>query len=226
MRLFLASNNLGNFAEALSEMIGKKKRALIISNARDYYQDETRIEESLAKTSASLKEVGIENRRLDLRLYFGKADRLANLLTEYDPGLVFAIGGNIYCLATALAASGMDNLIRQGLKKDLFVYGGYSAGSMIASSELKPYIILKYSNSLPDHNNPAFTQKCYEMEPCMQGLGIIDEYIMPHMDIEKHAETTKLRLENLRKLGLKSICLNDLDVYIVDNNRTEILKGE
>lgn len=51
MKLFLASQDLGNFATILQAMVGKKKRALVISNARDYYNDEARIAGGVEKLS-------------------------------------------------------------------------------------------------------------------------------------------------------------------------------
>ena len=73
MKLFLASQDMGDFPEVLEKLVGEKKRALVISDARDYYQDEERIEEALEKTFVNLQKIGIENKRLDLREYFVRA---------------------------------------------------------------------------------------------------------------------------------------------------------
>lgn len=227
MRLFLASQDLGNFATVLKKIIGNKRRALIISNARDYYQDEARIETSLEKTFVNLEKIDIEARRLDLHRYFGETDRLANLLTEYDPGLIFAIGGNVYCLATALAMSGMDDLIRQGLEQDLFVYGGYSAGAMVTANALSLYQVKVKpgEEQSPDHI-AKITREIYGVKPEMRGLGTISQYIAPHMNHEDYIDTMNERLENIKHAGAKAILLNDSDVYIVNGDKREVLKGE
>lgn len=80
MKLFLASQDLGNFATILQAMVGKKKRALVISNARDYYNDEARIAGGVEKTLVNLGKIGIEAERLDLRPFFGKQSELARYI--------------------------------------------------------------------------------------------------------------------------------------------------
>lgn len=224
MKLFLASQDLGNFAEALQLMIGDKKRALVISNARDYYQDEGRIKESLTKTFVNLEKIGVTSERLDLREYFGDPDRLVERVSEYDPGLVFAIGGNVYCLATALATSSMYDIIQQGLERDAFVYGGYSAGSMIAMDDLSLYDVADYSKKPLRLSEVA--KGVYGANPSFHGLGLIPQYILPHMDRADHIGAMKERLENIEHAGAKAILLNDADVYVVDGDKKEILKGE
>ena len=42
MRLYLASHNLGPYANELLKPVGGGRRALFIENARDYYPDEKR----------------------------------------------------------------------------------------------------------------------------------------------------------------------------------------
>ena len=218
MRLFLASQDLGNFPEVLEELVGDKKRALVIGNTRDYYQDEKRIKDSLEKTFVNLEKIGIQSQRLDLRDYFGKPEELAKYVETYDPGLIFSIGGNVYCLATAMHESGMDKIIQQGLASDKFVYGGYSAGSMITLGDLSPYEIRKTSEENSFYNLSERAEKTYNLPPYMSGLGIIDEYIIPHMDREDHIETMKQRIKNIEKIGAKTILLNDADVYIVNGD--------
>lgn len=156
MKLFLASQDMGDFPEVLEKLVGEKKRALVISDARDYYQDEERIEEALEKTFVNLQKIGIENKRLDLREYFGKSDKLAEDVQMYDPGLIFAIGGNIYCLATALHESGMDEIIQQGVEDNKFVYGGYSAGAAVAADDLSLYEVMDDDPAL--HRSPEIVR--------------------------------------------------------------------
>ena len=225
MRLFLASQDVGNFPEVLAELVSEKKRALVIGNTRDYYQDEKRIQDSLGKTFVSLEKIGVQCQRLDLRDYFGKPKYLARDVETYDPGLVFSIGGNVYCLATAMHKSGMDEIIQQGLTKDAFVYGGYSAGSMIASDNLGPYDVRETPPKNGFYNLVERAEQTYNLPPYMFGLGIIDEYIIPHMDRKDHAETMRQRIRNIERIGAKTILLNDSDVYVVNSNKQEIMKG-
>ena len=87
-------------------------RLCVISNARDYYNDEKRIADSVEKTLINLDRIGIRAERLDLRPYFNKQSKLEKLIAEKDTGLFFSIGGNVICLSTALHASGLDEIIK------------------------------------------------------------------------------------------------------------------
>ena len=226
MRLFLASQDLGNFATILQEMVGEKKRALVISNARDYYNDEVRIAKSVQKTLVNLGKIGLEAERLDLRPYFGKQLDLAKHIEEKQVGLIFSIGGNVICLATALHESGMDEIIRQGVAEDRFVYGGYSAGSMVVSYDLSLYQI----SVKPDEEQlPCFnfneTKKIYGIDPYERGLGLILEYVVPHMDMNGPIDTAHEALDKVKHADVEAICLNNADVFVVDGENKEILKG-
>lgn len=39
MRLFLASQDFGNYVDRLSAMVGKNRKTLVVTNARDYSVD-------------------------------------------------------------------------------------------------------------------------------------------------------------------------------------------
>lgn len=226
MKLFLASQDLGNFATILQAMVGKKKRALVISNARDYYNDEARIAGGVEKTLVNLGKIGIEAERLDLRPFFGKQSELARYIEEKQAGLIFSVGGNVICLATALHESGMDEIIRQGVAEDRFVYGGYSAGSMVASHNLSLYLIdAKSGEELPLCFNPDVTKEIYGVESYRQGLGLIPEYVVPHMDRSDCIDVMRKGLNKTAQAGAEAICLDDADVFVVNDENKEILKG-
>ena len=69
MRLFLASQDLGDFGNRLREMVGENRRALVVFNARD-----CKPERGVDKHRELLSEIGLEFNELDLRDYFGKKD--------------------------------------------------------------------------------------------------------------------------------------------------------
>ena len=227
MKLFLASQDLGNYAEVLKRMVGEKKHAFVISNARDYYGDEVRIADSVKKTIVNLNNISIEAERLDIKSYFGKQQQLADLIKQKQSGLIFSIGGSVACLATALHASGLDEIIRQGTASGDFVYGGYSAGAMVAGNDLSLYELdAKPSRAVPRNCVTNITREIYNLAPHQQGLGLISQYILPHMDRDDHIEAMRERLTKIRRAGVEAICLNDSDVFIVDGNTAEALKAE
>lgn len=220
MRLFLASQDLGNYADILQEMVGNKRHAFVISNARDYYNDETRINSCIEKTLVNLNKIGIEAERLDLRRYFDKQAELVGLLEQKQTGLVFSIGGNVFCLATALHASGMDGIIRKAVSENEIVYGGYSAGAMVASCNLLPYNVAGWADS-------DTVRQTYNVEPYLQGLGlIVQQYIIPHMDRADHIAAMRKRITNINNIGAEAICLNDADVFIVNGNKAQVKRKD
>lgn len=225
MRLFLASQDLGNYANTLKQMVGEKRRAFVISDARDYYNDETRIADSVEKTLVNLGKIGIEAERLDLRLYFEKQQELVVLIEQKQIGLIFSIGGNVICLATALHASGMDEIIRQGIIEDKFIYGGYSAGSMVTGNDLSLYQLdAKLGEEVPLYRVADVTYDVYNLAPYQQGLGLIPQYIMPHMNRTDHVDAMRERLTKIERAGAEVICLDDEDVLVINNDDAKLMK--
>lgn len=226
MRLFLASQDLGDFANVLRDLVGDNHKAFIISNARDYYNDANRIAQAVEKSILNLGKIGLHACQLDLKNYFGKSDDLAGFIQHETPGLIFAIGGNVTCLATALHESGMDRIICQGVSDDAFVYGGYSAGAMIASSDLSLYDLELQPGEEPAlHRMPEITKQVYDLEPYRRGLGLISEYVIPHADYTDHAAIIKGRTTKIQQSGAMPICLNDGDVFVVNGRKTRIFKA-
>lgn len=227
MRLFLASQDLGNYAHVLQEMVGEKRHAFVISNARDYYGDEEKIASSVEKTIVNLGKIGIKAERLDLRPYFGKQSELEKLITEKNIGLIFSIGGNVICLSTAMHASGLDEIIKKGLAEDKFVYGGYSAGSMVTANNLSLYQFeVQTDGEQTSYNIPDVTREIYQLEPLKQGLGLISQqYIVPHMDRADHIDTMLKRITQIEQAGEEVIRLNDADVFVIDGNNAHVMRG-
>ena len=117
MRLYLASHNLGPYANELLKLIGEGRKALFIENARDYYPDEKRAND-LREKLAMLSKLGFEVEELNLRNYFGKPNELRDFIDSYKPDLIYASGGNVFLLATAYRLSGFDEILREDLARD------------------------------------------------------------------------------------------------------------
>ena len=180
MRLFLTSSNLGKFAETLVEMVGDNKKTLLITNARDHRSEEDR-KTVVEHDAQRLIDCGFDVTELDLRKYRNNPAALKEYIKEFNPGLIFAIGGNVYSLATTLHFSGMDEILRDDLSEDKYVYGGYSAGAMVASHDLLSY--LDSFGEQPDDDLEQ-TKEIYG-EVTTDGLGLVEEYVIPHADEEE-----------------------------------------
>ncbi len=74
MRAFLASNNLGDFGNKLSEMAGHNRKTLVIFNARDYKTPKERLA-SVKKTLANLSAIGLSPKEINLKKLFQRQCR-------------------------------------------------------------------------------------------------------------------------------------------------------
>lgn len=218
MRLFLASSELGNYANRLRRLAGSNRRVLIIRNARDY-RPEDYVAKILADKTALFFEYGFDPQVLDLRQFFGKADELANYLDQYDPGVIYCLGGNPFILRAALRLSGMDTIIRQALMNDTIVYSGESAGIMVATKDLNMY-------QRDDGFTTDASRELYGIASPLDGLGLIDFYPIPHTNRQEHAEKTEYYIRRIKDAGKKPLLMTDNDVYFVDGRKAEFLQSQ
>lgn len=217
MKLFLASHNFGNFAETLQNMVGDNRKTLVITNARDFLPDEER-KNRINEKLELFRQNGFMAQELDLRDYFGSLpEKLEKHVDNYNPGLIYCLGGDIFLLATALSVSGMDEIIRRRVGSGNSVYGGSSAGSIVASPDIEIY----ERDELQVETIPSY----YGVEAVTSGLDLIGSYIIPHVGVEKFAERTKFYKSQLQKIHADYITLSDSDVYIVDNGHKVIKRG-
>lgn len=171
MRLYLSSYRVGDRAGALLALLGPGNRAAIVSNAldnisqtaRDIYRDD------VYDPRAELGSLGILAEDIDLRKYFGRQDSLAADLQRYD--LVWVTGGNVFTLRRAMRQSGFDAVIGEMLDRDAIVYGGFSAGAVVAGPSLEGFELM---------DDPDERPAGYHPDPARDGLGLIDVSIVPH----------------------------------------------
>ena len=215
MRLFLASSELGNHAHRLRQLSGSNRRVLIVRNARDY-RTEDYAANVLGDKMALFTQAGFDPQVIDLRLFFGRADELESYLEQYDPGIIYCLGGNPFFLNAALRMSGMDDIIRRALFNDAIVYAGESAGTMVAAKNLAPY--MRGEDRLPE-----VTKELYGKKAPLEALGLIDYYPICHAYREDHSEKTDMYRRNVTNYGGKAVLLDDADVIIVDGRKMQVL---
>ena len=217
MRLFLASSELGNFPGRLRKLAGSNRRVLIVRNARDY-RPEDYVAKILADKTAMFFEEGFDPQVVNLREFFGKPDALEDYLEQYDPGIIYCLGGNPFILNAALKRSGLDKVIKNALLGDAIVYAGESAGIMVAVKDLSLY-------SREGDFSPSDAKKIYGEDAPTEGLGLIDSYPIPHANRSECAKKTEYYIRHLSELGKKSLIMNDTDVLVVDGRKSELLRG-
>ena len=216
MRLYLASHNLGPFSDELLNLVGPGRKALYIENARDYYPAEKRAND-LKEKLTMLSDLGFEVEELNLRDYFGKSGELRKFIDSYSPDLIFVSGGNVFLLATAYQLSGFDEILRQDLARDKYVYGGFSAGTMVICKGLEIYGGHAYL--IPD-----VVKEIYGVDSTMKGVGLLDYQLVPHADLPKWIDGTKEFIRRIEAAGLTPKLLNQEAVIIVDDNGERMLE--
>lgn len=217
MKLFLTSDDFGDFADDLRRLVGDNRKALIVANARDYLPDTER-KAKVAEKRALFKEQGFSTQELDLRPYFSKDPaELVAFVNSYNPGLIFCTGGDMFMLATALAISGLGDIIRQRLEDDVTVYAGASAGACVAAREIEVY----ERDELRIEEIPGY----YGTEAVTAGLGLIPGYIIPHVDVPEFKKQANFYRRQLAKIHADVIELNNSDAYIVNGNDHKLKRG-
>lgn len=217
MKLFLTSDNFGDFADELRQLVGDNRKALVVANARDYLPDAERRAKVTEKLSFFESE-GFRAQELDLRPYFVKDPaELAEFVGEYNPGLIFCTGGDMFMLATALSISGLDDIIHRRLDEDVMVYAGASAGACVAADDVEVYERDELRlEEIPDY---------YGIEAVTAGLGLIPEYIIPHTDVPEFRQQANAYRRQLKKIHADIIELKNSDAYIVNGHHHEIKRG-
>lgn len=211
MRLFLASQDFGNHADRLSAMVGENRKALVVTNARDYKEDK-----GLDVQRELFAQNNFDFRELDLRQYFGKSEELRSFIDAYQPGVIVLLGGNTFLLRRALYQSGLGEILKRDVAADQYVFAGHSAGSIVAGPSLEGFERMdKEKLVLPR----------YQEEVIWSGLGLTDTRVIPHADSPKYeAVVIRLRQTLFDEKEWKYVTLNDSDVFVIDGDKEEVLR--
>lgn len=212
MRLYLSSYRLGDRAGSLLALLGSGKRTAIIANALDSISPTARAiyRDEVHDPHAELGDLGLATEELDLRRYFGQPDALRDKLKGLD--LVWVTGGNAFVLRRAMKQSGFDDVIVDMLERDDIVYGGFSAGAVVAAPTLRGIELM---------DDPAEVPAGYETEPTWEGLGLIDFSIVPHFR-SPHPESAAAEraVRHMCSRGMRYRALRDGEVIVWTETRT------
>ena len=213
-RLYLSSYHLGNKPEELLRLVGENKKTALIINSSDWGTDENR-RNQLEKQEANLKSIGLNPEEIDLRNYFGKPDELKKKLSEF--GLVWLKGGNVFVLKRAIEQSGFDTIIKELLAGDKLVYGGFSAGAVVAGPTLKGIEIVDDAEVVPEGYKPEFS---------WEGLNLVSYSIAPHHKSE-HPESAAMDkvIEHFEENNMPYKGLRDGEAIVVEGGTERVVGG-
>ena len=215
MRLYLSSFRMGDSFQRLLAMVGPGARVAVISNAVDFIPPVARrvYLQMVFDPIAHFREHGLAAHDLDLRGYFGRPAELEAAMADVD--LAWAVGGNTFLLRRAMRQSGFDTILARRLAEDSLVYGGWSAGAVIAGSTLR---------GIEQMDEPEVVVEGYEPQPIWDALGLVDYVIVPHFGSDHpESEAAPRCAAHLAAHGVKHRTLRDGEAIVVDGDRQELV---
>ncbi len=207
MKFYLSSFKLGTHSKELVRMVEPAKKIGYVPNACDYTNvNVERRNQVNVSDMAELMSLGLDVQLLDLKDYFGQTDKLRKRIGEL--AALFFRGGNTFILRQAMRASGFDVIFEELLKRDDFVYSGYSAGICVLGPDLKV---------LQTVDDPA--DKPYERlkDTIWEGLGYLDYMILPHYKSD-HPESAAVdkAVEYCQVNGIPFKTLRDGEAIVIE----------
>jgi dipeptidase E len=178
VRLYLSSYRMGDNFRRLVDALPAGAPVVVISNAVDFIPRDDRVAyaRNVFDPLEQFSSFGLAPRDLDLREYFGRAGELEAALAGV--GLVWANGGNAFLLRRAMLQSGLDRVLQRRVPFGDLIYGGWSAGAVVAGPTLRGIELM---------DDPDLVVDGYLSEPVWDGLGLVDFSIVPHFR-SPHAE--------------------------------------
>jgi dipeptidase E len=200
MKLYLSSYRVPT-SDNLKALIGGNLSQLhvaVIPNAQDYYADRAR-DVKIKEVADYLASLGFQLEVVDLRDY-DDAIMLAQKLQSYE--LVWVMGGNTFCLSYEMQRSGFKKAIQTALDSGV-VYGGESAGALIAGNSLK---------GVEFADEPKFAEQIV-----WETLNLVPSFVLPHVDNEAFAEAIQKARE---------VHADDPSIFELRDNQALVINGD
>ncbi|HVI32630.1 Type 1 glutamine amidotransferase-like domain-containing protein [Phenylobacterium sp.] len=207
MRLYLSSFRMGDRFGELMRALGPRAKVAVISNAVDFIpaEDRTAHARTVFDPVQHFNGQGLDAFDLDLRTFFGDPARLEATLDGVR--LVWANGGNAFLLRRAMRQSGLDALLRREVSGGGLVYGGWSAGAVVAAPTLRGLELM---------DDPEVVVAGYDPEPVWEGLGLVPFSLVPHFGSQHpEAEAAAQAAAWLAAQGLPHRTLRDGEVLVI-----------
>lgn len=207
MKLFLSSTSIPDeLITPFIKLVGKNLKDIsfaLIENAADPYGKDVGF---VIETRTVLQSLGMQLELIDLNKYKNKSEDLKDKLGTFD--VVWFGGGNIYYLRWMMKETGFDTIARELFEKDV-VYGGGSAGAIIAGNTLKYFDLVDDSNASP--------------ELIYSGLDLIDLVIIPHWETDRIQEKLSAIQSLYKNDNIDAVTITDNQAIIVDGEKWTVL---
>lgn len=207
MKLFLSSQAITKEqAPHLIKLVDKPAEDMhlaVIENAADV---EAGPRPWLLRNREMIESHGFNVEYVDLKQYADNTDSLQRKLTDKD--VLWFGGGNTFYLRWLIHDLGIENLL-QDLVESGKVYGGGSAGSIVAGPTLKHFETADDMHEAP--------------EVLLDGLKLTDKVVLPHMDSMKYAPIMKDIEDKLQADGYHTAPLTEAQALIVNGPEERIV---
>lgn len=208
MKLFLSSLAISNpQGVELAKLVGKAPKDIklaLIENAADTYAEGSRA--WVDQNRAAIQSHDFDVEIIDIRQYKGKLSELKDKLVAKD--VIWFGGGNTYYLRWLLKDTGMDKLLGELVEQGK-VYGGGSAGAIIAGPTLKHFETADDPKDAP--------------EVILDGLGFTDSVVVPHMDNAKFASIIHGINDKLKADEYKTVPLGDAQAVVINGKDQRVV---
>ena len=208
MKLYLSSYRVPT-PDDLFKLVGKQPQEIkvaLIPNAKDYYSARPR-NIKIKEVVNEFHKLGIKSKTVDLR-DFDDAKELIIELDKFD--LIWTMGGNTFMLRYQMKKSGFDQAIKQLLKRGK-VYGGESAGAIVAGNSIK---------GIEFADPPEFAE-----EVIWEGMKLVDYFVLPHVGNGSYGSNIDEAIK-LHKNDTTMIKLTDTQALVINCGKMKVVEGE
>jgi len=206
MKLYLSSYRVPT-PDDLAALVGKPATEIsmaLITNAQDYYAKRARTFK-VNDATQYMQQKGFSAQEVDLRDY-NDPQVLQEKLSHFD--VIWAMGGNTFNLRYEMRRSGLESII-QALLEQGIVYGGDSAGALVAGTSIA---------GIESADEPA-----YAAEVINEGLGLIPFAVLPHVDNPEFADVLPI-FKELHK-NQEIIELKDSQAVVFEDGQRNLVEG-
>ncbi len=204
MKLFLSSLAITyDQSPAFTKLVGKPANEINIALIENAADCETGDKAWVAENRAAMQALGFQIKPIDLEDFRdgGGESSLLEALSFCD--VIWLGGGNTYYLRWILSETKADAVIQE-LVRGGKVYGGGSAGAIVAGPTLKHFEIADDPKAAP--------------EPIYEGLSLTNTVVVPHSQNKKFGPIVVEIADKLEYDGFSVQLITDQQAFVMDGN--------
>jgi dipeptidase E len=206
-KLFLSSHAISDDQiSSFTSLVGKELPSIsfaLCENAADPYPEDRK--GFVYATRDTLSTLGMRLTLVNLKDYIGTPSSLASFLSNFD--VMWFGGGNVFYLRWLMREAGFDHIAQQLVDSGV-VYGGGSAGEIVAGPSLRHFDIVDDPRMSPDRIE--------------EGLGLTALTIIPHWGVERY----QAGLNEIKTLyendGCTPITIRDGQAVVCDGDQWSV----